>query len=369
MTPSRTLATTSTPVGLLTRLRALLAGETPTPSPQTISYSGAFLYGSGATLVLISILVERSPLTQLRLALPALAIAYLVTAGLALFPELVPLRLFPYLTALGTLLIAVLAYADGSSTSTGSAYSLLYVWVALYSFHFYSLRTALLQTLWVSVAALAELVVAQRATMPFSLWLLITGTSVVGGMAIRQLVMKVRRLADHDDLTGLNNRRSLHEQLERDLHRAERSGEPLSLLILDLDHFKEFNDARGHLEGDRHLREVADAWAAELRGTDMLARFGGEEFIVLMPSCSIEMAEQVCDRLRATTPNNQTASAGVASWDGEEDSLGLIARADSALYEAKLAGRNRTVVRRRWPVLRPSSIGGAAPIAPLPSGR
>jgi diguanylate cyclase (GGDEF)-like protein len=112
--------------------------------------------------------------------------------------------------------------------------------------------------------------------------------------------------------TGLYNRRRLDEELERDLRRAERTGEPLSLLILDLDHFKQFNDISGHVDGDRLLKEVASRWTAELRRGDVLARFGGEEFVVLMPACPIDRAVQVADRLRALTPGRQTASAGAA---------------------------------------------------------
>lgn len=326
---------------LWARLRTLLSGDTPVPQQHTIAYSGAFLFGSGATLVAVSLAVEHNPSTHLSLALASLVVAYSVTAALIVFPNLVPVSMFPYLTALGTVLITVIAYADGS---VGNAFSLLYVWVALYSFYFYGLRTALLETVLVSAAAAAGPFFRTGTAAPFSLWLLTTGTSVVGGLAIRQLVMQVRRLANRDELTGLYTRRRLQEELVRDLRRAERSGETLSLLMIDLDNFKEFNDYGGHLEGDRHLREAARRWTEELRAADLLARFGGEEFIVLMPSCSLEEAVLVADRLRGLTPNGQTASAGAVSWDGSEDALGLIARADSALYRAKVEGRDRTVV-------------------------
>ena len=323
------------------RVLAMIGTDTPTPNRRTIAYSGGFLYGSGATLVLISLVVEHNPATRLALALAMLAIAYAVTTVLVLFPNLLPVPVFPFLTALGTLLISVLAYADGFA---GSTYSLLYVWVALYSFYFYSLRTALAETVWVSIAAAVELSVRGGAMAPFSIWMLTTGTSFIGGLAIRQLVTQVRRLADRDGLTGLYNRRRLDEELDRDLRRAERTGEPLSLLILDLDHFKQFNDISGHVNGDRLLKDVAARWSAELRSGDVLARFGGEEFVVLMPACPIERAVQVADRLRALTPQLQTASAGAAHWDGHENALSLIARADAALYTAKMTGRDRTVV-------------------------
>ena len=236
------------------------------------------------------------------------------------------------------------------------------MWVALYSFYFYTPRMALAETAWVSVAAAAELALRGGAMAQVSIWVLITGTSVIGGLAIRQLVTQVRHLADRDGLTGLYNRRRLDEELERDLRRAERTGEPLSLLILDLDHFKQFNDISGHVDGDRLLKEVASRWTAELRRGDVLARFGGEEFVVLMPACPIDRAVQVADRLRALTPDVQTASAGAAHWDGQENGLGLIARADAALYQAKMTGRDRTVVAAAPATAPPQAV----PLVPPP---
>ena len=318
-----------------------VSGETPVPPRRTIAYSGGFLFLSGAVLVTIGLLVERSPGTRTLLALPAVLVATVVSILLLSRPELLPLPVYPLLTALGTALISVLAYSDGSLSS---AESLLYVWVVLYSFYFYSLRIAVLETVVVAAAAAIELAFRRDVSGRLPLWLLITGTSLIGGLAIRQLVTQVRWLADRDGLTGLYNRRRMLEELERDRRRAERAGEPLSVVILDLDRFKQFNDDRGHLEGDRHLREVAECWAAELRSGDVLARFGGEEFVVVMPACPLEQAVVVADRLRTVTPNQQTASAGAVVWDANEDAMSLLGRADAALYVAKQTGRDRTVV-------------------------
>lgn len=317
-----------------------VSGETPVPARRTMALSGGFLYISGATLVSVSLLVERWPGTNVWLAIPALVVAYAVSLVLLGRPEFLPVAAYPYLTGLGTLLISVLAFADGSSASSES---LLYVWVSLYAFYFYTLRLALLEVAVVAVVAGAEMATKKGIDAPISLWLMTVGTSLIGGLAIRQLVTQVRWLADRDGLTGLHNRRRLMEDLDRDLRRCERTTEPLALLMLDLDRFKEFNDLVGHIEGDRHLREVAARWTCELRRGDVLARFGGEEFVVVMPSCSLERAVAVADRLRAATPNDQTASAGAVCWDGREDALGLLTRADAALYEAKQAGRDCTV--------------------------
>jgi diguanylate cyclase (GGDEF)-like protein len=114
--------------------------------------------------------------------------------------------------------------------------------------------------------------------------------------------------------------------------------------MLDLDHFKQYNDRRGHQAGDGLLREAAASWRLALRPYDMLARYGGEEFSVVLPGCTIEDALALVERLRAGTPEGESCSAGLAEWDGREPAEALVGRADAALYQAKRAGRDRAVV-------------------------
>jgi diguanylate cyclase (GGDEF)-like protein len=142
-----------------------------------------------------------------------------------------------------------------------------------------------------------------------------------------------------DPLTGLPNRRVWEEDLARELARADRHGGGLCLVMLDLDRFKAFNDAQGHPAGDRLLVATAAAWRRLMRETDTLARYGGEEFAILLPHSDLAGAEAVVERLLAAVPLGQTASAGIAVWDGAESAEELLARADAALYEAKHAGR------------------------------
>ncbi len=151
------------------------------------------------------------------------------------------------------------------------------------------------------------------------------------------------RQARTDELTALPNRRAWDEALVRELSRAQRTRQPLCLALLDLDHFKSYNDTLGHPAGDAHLRRTAAAWRRELRAVDVLARYGGEEFGVLLPATALAEATEAIDRVRAATPNEQTASAGVVQWDGEESPDALLARADAALYRAKEAGRAVTL--------------------------
>jgi diguanylate cyclase (GGDEF)-like protein len=154
----------------------------------------------------------------------------------------------------------------------------------------------------------------------------------------------LQRQARTDELTALPNRRAWDEAMQREMARSQRSGEPLCVALLDLDHFKAYNDTYGHQAGDAHLRRTAAAWRRELRATDILARYGGEEFGVLLPDTDVEQAQEVLDRVRESTPNAQTASAGVVLYDQREPVESLVARADAALYRAKHAGRGQTVL-------------------------
>lgn len=158
------------------------------------------------------------------------------------------------------------------------------------------------------------------------------------------LLARLEAAARTDDLTGLANRRALHDELARELARVAREGSDLSLAILDDDNFKTFNDERGHQAGDALLRDAASAWSTVLRPTDVLARYGGEEFVVLLPGCAAEEALRLVERLRAAVPHGQTCSAGIACWDGRESADTLIHRADVVLYRAKRSGRDRSVM-------------------------
>lgn len=151
-----------------------------------------------------------------------------------------------------------------------------------------------------------------------------------------------------DPLTGLANRRSMMERIEIEMARAMRSDTPLSLAMVDLDHFKKFNDEFGHVAGDTVLRSVSAVLVSNVRSQDMVARYGGEEFCLILPETDIEGAHHLLDELRHggrtnTTSLGVTISAGITSWDGLEGATSLIERADQALYRAKETGRNRVV--------------------------
>lgn len=171
---------------------------------------------------------------------------------------------------------------------------------------------------------------------------------------------RLMALAHHDDLTGLLNRRGLELQLHRELRRALRNQRPLSLLMIDIDRFKAYNDTCGHLQGDSCLRLVSSVLRHSLRRSgDMAGRFGGEEFVVVLPDAGVGGAKLVAERLRAgvealwlrhpaADAGHVTISAGVASLRLTRNSVSverccaaLMQAADAALYRAKAAGRNR----------------------------
>ena len=162
----------------------------------------------------------------------------------------------------------------------------------------------------------------------------------------------IERLARTDPLTLLVNRRGLEEAITHERDRAERTGEPLSVVALDLDHFKRVNDTWGHAVGDRLLSAVGEALRAGVRPYDVASRVGGEEFLLVLPATQRERAADVAERLRARVaelvveglPERVTSSAGVAEHARGETTEALLVRADAALYEAKRLGRNRVVL-------------------------
>jgi diguanylate cyclase (GGDEF)-like protein len=159
-----------------------------------------------------------------------------------------------------------------------------------------------------------------------------------------------------DELTGLSNNRRFRELISKEADRAERFGHELSLIMLDIDDFKQINDTYGHLQGDKVLRMVGRVLHLESRGVDEPARYGGEEFAVALPETGLDGAVELAERIRVRIESEHvsrgdgagavrvTASVGAVTMRGSADGAeALIAAADAALYEAKRAGKNRVV--------------------------
>ena len=178
----------------------------------------------------------------------------------------------------------------------------------------------------------------------------------LSNIALRE---KLRNQALRDPLTGLYNRRYMEDSLDRYVRLAEREGRKVSVIMIDLDHFKRLNDEHVHATGDAVLREAAAAIVGALRETDVACRYGGEEMIVFLPDCSLEdaavKAEQIRERIEALSGTHGakvSASLGVSSVPStSSNSADLVKSADTALYRAKHAGRNQVAiapVRSGW---------------------
>ncbi len=218
------------------------------------------------------------------------------------------------------------------------------------------------------------------------LWLVIG----VGALLISMLVMlrmgrilhtveiqavQLAALARSDALTGAPNRRTWDYELSRACATSLEHGTPLCVAMMDMDHFKAYNDTHGHQAGDRLLRAAVARWTERLGPGTLLARYGGEEFAVLFPGLTLSEAHARVQDLRALTPHGQTFSAGVSMWDSLTEPAHVVACADQALYDAKRTGRDRVLVygsmavdASRTPALPPFSIV-LQPIVEVATGR
>lgn len=327
----------------------------------------AYLFGGGGILLLATLALPGSPdrdvAALVGVAVAAVAVATLLIAGF----DRIPWRALVVAPAMGTaltMLVILFAGPEGSAP-----YAMYLSWVVIAAGGYLSRwQTAAHGAVAVAGYWLA-LEIAGPSSVPLGLQLaMAAGTAavaafVMAGLAahMRGVVSRLEDAARTDPLTGLDNRRALRDEFGRELARAERTGRPLSFVVLDLDHFKEYNDAFGHPAGDRALQRVASILEETTRAVEVAARIGGEEFAIVAPDTDGPGGLALADRLRAgvesefaaSTPR-LTVSCGVAVHRPERDvDEDLVVLADRALYEAKDAGRNRVVLapeprRRRF---------------------
>jgi diguanylate cyclase (GGDEF)-like protein len=316
----------------------------------------AFMYASAGSVVGLSLLLPHSPLMNTTALLGAALVGPIAAIIIWLLRKRLAPWFFHLTTAAGTVLAGLCVYWSGDAASS---YSFLLLWVAVFSAYFFS---PLALGAHLAFAATVYAVVLANHPQPdsdlASHWV-VTGVCITLAAAIiSSLVHSRRRLEDEreqllahtvelartDPLTGLLNRRAWRDLLDAELARSLRRNSPVCVAMLDLDHFKRFNDDHGHVAGDAFLQQLAAEWRGAVRPSDTVARYGGEEFSLLLPDCDLTAAIEVIERLRGCLPLDERCSAGVACWDGEETPLALITRADGLLYEAKDAGRDRLVV-------------------------
>ena len=260
-------------------------------------------------------------------------------------------------TALGTVLVSVHAWS--AEHEPALAGEMLYVWLGLYAAYFFSPRQAAAQLAFIASAYLTVLVATTALDTVAANWLTLVAILFPAAGLLRavrdgvtQLVHRLSQAALTDTLTGLRNRLALDRELHAEVERALRSGEPLSVVIGDLDYFKSVNDRLGHRAGDQALVRAGEVLLRYRRAGDSIARTGGEEFTILLPNATEHEAYLVSERMRAAVerefradPAVLTFSFGIATYPGHGRSAdSVLEAADQALYAAKALGRNRCVI-------------------------
>jgi diguanylate cyclase (GGDEF)-like protein len=229
--------------------------------------------------------------------------------------------------------------ASALVASTGAAVGVVlpgvyYMCIALTAAYFFPSPQARAQAC-LAAGGFSAGVLASGVHGLFVPWFVITAAILAMAELLRHLVTQLHEQAALDPLTGLANRACFRFAAEREFALAGRSRTQFSVALLDLDGFKAVNDTYGHAAGDELLTELAAAWQAQIRGADLLARYGGDEFALIMPETGPDEAAQVVERLR--TAHSAQWSAGVVTWDDETELNQLLQRADEDLYRAKNA--------------------------------
>ena len=313
------------------------------------------LFAAGGTLALLTVLLPHTARANELGLLVIVGNAYLVSAGLTWMARSVPSRLLPVALAWGSTLITGVAYF---SAERPSPLIFFYLWIFLYSAYFFTRAQAAAQIAYVGIAY-AVLLRLQPPPGALAWWAVGMGTLLVTAALIwtmreraESLIARLYDAARTDPLTKLLNRRGFRELLDLELERARRSESPMTLLVGDIDHFKEVNDRAGHQAGDAALQRIAHIFESAKRHVDTPARVGGEEFALILPDADQHGALVIAERLRCALLDEFggdavpiTISFGIATFrDHGETAASLLHAADDALYEAKESGRNRSVV-------------------------
>jgi diguanylate cyclase (GGDEF)-like protein/putative nucleotidyltransferase with HDIG domain len=318
-------------------------------------------YAMGALAVVVALLgLFPAPDTQSTGLIALAGVGFVAAVAIEVLADRIPLAALAPLTGFGAGLIGLALYMRGD---TATPYALLFLFPVMFGFGFLR-RPAAIGVLAVAIASYAGALFAQsdRPPEPFEAWavacigLLCVGAAVGWGRArYERECAQLASAARTDPLTGLVNRRGFEESFELELERARRSGSSFSLVVGDLDGFKQVNDRYGHHVGDLALERVSRVLMRRKRRIDTVARLGGEEFALLVPDATNRASYMLAERLRAAVgeefapgPEHLTVSFGVASYPEHGDSYeSLLGAADDALYAAKELGRDRTVIFSR----------------------
>jgi diguanylate cyclase (GGDEF)-like protein/putative nucleotidyltransferase with HDIG domain len=327
---------------------------------ELMSSALAYLFAAGSIITLAVYALLPHPEGNTAGMVAVIAAALLIGVMIEIGGDLIPEGAFPWIVAGGSALIGAAVYFRGSPTT---AHALFYLWVACYSFYFFSRSIALAEVLFACAGyGGALLALSNPPPHALELWLMTLGTLIVAGLLITALRRRIEDMlsglanaARTDVLTGLLNRRGFEEAFDLELERARRGGHTLSVLVGDLDNFKQINDRFGHYQGDLALARASTILARRKRRIDTVARLGGEEFALIVPDADDHAAYMLAERLRnslreafATEPVPITISFGVATFPTQGETYeALLGAGDDALYAAKELGRDRTVIYSR----------------------
>ena len=314
------------------------------------------LFVVGPTLVLLTLALPQSPRASELGLLVIVGLAYLVGALLLWRAGDMPRALLPLVLAFGGTLVTGFAYF---SAQDPSPMIFFYLWVFLYSSYFFTARETMAQIAYVGLAYGALLITRTPAGGIAEWWIIGMGTLLVAAVLIRYmreqgvlLIARLHEAARIDPLTKLSNRHAYRELLDLEIERARRGGAPMTIVVGDLDHFKEVNDRSGPHAGDAALQRLARLLERGKRQIDGLARVGGEGFALILPDTDEHAGFILAERLRcdlraefAADAVPITISFGVASYPEHGETAGSLLRAaDQALHVAKESGRDRTVL-------------------------
>ncbi len=300
----------------------------------TMSRWLGIFFAAGGTLALIALALPHAPYANAPETALLSASAYPVAGYLLFTRRPVAMTTLHVLTATGTSIVT-LAILLGQGSNLASVSPMFYLWVPIFTMTYFSTRAAIAHVTWIAVSY-SMAVGFDKGQYSSGQWVVVVGVLVVTSLAVHRLVSEIRRLARTDPLTGLANRREFESRVHAEIVRVQRVRASLCVVIIDLDHFKHVNDEHGHQAGDQLLVRVAESWRPELRAVDCLARYGGDEFALLLPDSDEHDAARIIGRLRASTPGARFC-AGVAAHAPGDDLDALISRADRELYEAKRA--------------------------------
>lgn len=340
--------------------RSTEVGLYPDRQRGEIARTLAYLFGFGGVLLACTLLLPGAPGRDEAAMAGVAGLALVLAASLLIALDRLPMWALTIAPAAGSLLVgAVICFAGPEASA---AYALYFAWVMIAAANYLTRTATALHGAFAVVVYAVAIEIAGQGPAPAGLRIaMLAGTAAVTALVMAGLATRMRALvarleddANTDPLTELGNRRALHQQFERELARSERSRRPLTLVVCDLDRFKHFNDAHGHIAGDDALRRVARVLEEVTRTSESAARIGGEEFAILAPDTDEPGAIALAERLRIAIESEfadesppLTISCGIAihrhHGRGEID---LFEAADEALYAAKAAGRNRVEVNR-----------------------